>query len=71
MAVTKKKLVKGFAWMRIHDPDRLREICKVGGTKSQAGGKAYRWGRDEAKRQAPVGGKARWRVKPKKTGTEG
>jgi general stress protein YciG len=66
--VSKGGKPKGFAWMKVNDPARLREICKQGGTKSQATGTAYRWDRAEATKQARAGGKARWR---KKTGTEG
>jgi hypothetical protein len=55
---------KGFAWMKIHHPARLRTISRIGGTVSQAEGKGARpWTREEAKAHAAAGGRARWRGK--------
>jgi len=54
---------RGFAWMKIHDPERLREIARRGGKKSQKSGKGARWSQKEAREQAEAGARARWKWK--------
>jgi len=54
---------KGFAWMKIHNPSRLVQISREGGTKSQETGRGSRWSKQEARKRAPEGGRARWKDK--------
>lgn len=57
---------KGFAWMALHDPIRLREVSRAGGLVSQGKGKGSRWTREQARALASTGGRARWQGKKKK-----
>lgn len=64
LGVTKKgkgKKPRGFAWLKIHDPTRLKEISAGGGKASQGKRKGHRWDKERAGRWAIEGGKARWR----------
>lgn len=48
--------MKGFAWLKEHDPARLREICSRGGRNAHRNGTAHEWTVDEARVAGRKGG---------------
>jgi hypothetical protein len=63
MALIPPKKLRGFAWMKVHDPVRFAYISSEAGKKAQREGKGHRWreGEKDASEAAVEGGKARWR----------
>lgn len=53
---------RGFAYMKLHDPDRLHEVSTRAGRQVQKQGKGYRWTKEQAKKMAGKGGRARWGI---------
>lgn len=51
---------KGFAWLKIHDPEKLHAIASKGGLASQKAGGAHQWTEEEAKLAGQKGAKVKW-----------
>lgn len=56
---------KGFAWMKIHDPEKLRETARKGGKAAQEKGVAHQWTEDEARVAGEKGARTMWARKKK------
>lgn len=55
------KKPKGFASLKLTDPEKLKGISTSGGQRSQATGHGHRWTSTQAKQQGTKGAKARWK----------
>jgi general stress protein YciG len=57
MATTKPK---GFRYLMLHNPGKLKQIARKGGKAAQAGPNAKCWSKTEAQEQGRKGAEARW-----------
>jgi general stress protein YciG len=52
----KKKSLRGFATLKLKNPQRMMEICAKGGRSAHAKGVAHRWTSEEARIAGKKGG---------------
>jgi len=59
----KPKQLRGFALMKLKDPEKFAQVSRDAGARSQSTGHGYRWNKKDCRKWGRKGGLSRWKWK--------